>query len=168
MTLYHCFLCPFNNIGMCSVIETRHAIVLHGCALLRSHACPPARLPPCVQARYVELLVQLRSQQRLRMEKAGLSLLGSQGVQLHAEGGNDAREKQLRKGCAKLEEKLSISLGAHMLQRLPTRLVMPAEGLASLHSCVFTACCLLCLDQPCQLVLHVTSACPSIYSPACF
>ncbi len=74
--------------------------------------CCPAFLRACVQARYVELLVQLRSQLQLRKEKAGLSLMGSQGVQLHAEGGNDQREKQLRKGCATLEEKLQIPLGA--------------------------------------------------------
>ena len=70
--------------------------------------CPWALL---LQAKYVELLVQLRSQQQLRQEKAGLSLLGSQGVQLHAEGSNSKREEQLQKACAKLEQDLGIRLG---------------------------------------------------------
>ena len=65
----------------------------------------------CPQGRYVELLVQLRSQQQLRKEKAGLSLLGRQGVELHAEGANSKREDQLQKACANLERELGIPLG---------------------------------------------------------
>lgn len=72
---------------------------------------PPTDLFCIVQGQYVQLLVQLRSQQHLREEKAGLSLLGSRGVQLHAEGANNKREEQLRRACARLELELGIALG---------------------------------------------------------
>lgn len=73
----------------------------------------PARPSVYVQARYVELLLQLRSQVKLRKQKAGLSLMGSQGLELHAEGSNDKREKRLQEACAKLEAdpELNIPLG---------------------------------------------------------
>lgn len=70
-----------------------------------------AALFPWVQAKYVAQLVQLRSQQGMRKGKAGLSLLGNQGVQLHAEGANSKREEQLQTTCARWETKLGIQLG---------------------------------------------------------
>ena len=66
----------------------------------------------CLQAQYVQLLLQLRLQQQLHIQKAGLSLQGPQGLQLYAEGGNHRRAAQLQRACAKLEMDLNIPLGA--------------------------------------------------------
>ena len=47
----------------------------------------------------------------MRKGKAGISLLGTQGVQLHAEGANSKREEQLQTTCARWETRLGIPLG---------------------------------------------------------
>ena len=63
-----------------------------------------------LQARYVQLRMQLSSQEQLRQQKAGLSLLGPRSLELHAEGNNAERETKLRMACIKLATKLGLGL----------------------------------------------------------
>ena len=61
----------------------------------------------------MEALVALRSQEALRREKTGLSLLlaGSLGVQVHSAGSDDKKLLQRRSKVAKLELQLDIPMG---------------------------------------------------------
>ena len=61
----------------------------------------------------MEALVALRSQEALRREKTGLSLLlaGSLGVQVHSAGSDDKKLLQRRSKVAKLELQLNIPMG---------------------------------------------------------
>lgn len=135
-------------------VPPHHRLQLIGCDPLHFLPTLPASVPTQVQARYVELLVQIRSQARLRQEKAGLSLMGAQGVQLHAEGGNDARERRLQKACAALETKLEIPIGGccRLACLIAVLLCQPADWptctVRYLHAPWVAYCPLCCLPAP--------------------
>lgn len=102
-----------NTLPNCSFVEQRLVV---GCRLdvvsalaVCVHMLATNLVVLCLQAQYVQLLLQLRSQQQLRIQKAGLSLLGPQGLQFYAEGGNNRRAAQLQRACANLEMDLNMT-----------------------------------------------------------